>query len=155
MVCSRLFRRSACRARPVPDLPGFPQQSHRIRFAEHGPPPIGDNREEVRCAGRGWTAIAHRPISGRSGKSRALPDGFKGLGSACRARPVPDLPGYLAEPAMPGPPHPRRRHPDPRGGRLGTGPQRRPPAGELALHHPRCPHQAQTPLPVNSKRVKH
>jgi hypothetical protein len=33
--------------------------------------------------------------------------------------------------------------------------QRRSPAGELAFHHPRGPHQAQTPLPVNSERVKY
>jgi len=59
------------------------------------------------------------------------------------------------EPAVSGSAHSRSRHGHPRGGGLGTGPQRQPPAGELALHHPRCPHQAQAPLSVNSERVKH
>ena len=30
-----------------------------------------------------------------------------------------------------------------------------PPPGQLALHHPRCPYQVKTPLPINSERVKH
>ena len=56
---------------------------------------------------------------------------------------------------MPGPPHSRQSHAGRRGHRLDARSQRPAVHHRLALHHPRCSHQTQAPLPGDPAMTVH